>query len=123
DMRTAANEAMKGLIPKKSSDIYQTAYDNMLSWLRANGTDQIRENTLLPYFTHLLEQKKPTTVWSEYSCIKKMVRVYHRTDIGKFFSISDLLKQRSRTHAKKKANTFTSEQIDSFLDRAENTLD
>lgn len=123
DLRESATIALGGIIPKKSKDVYEKVYARFKAWLAEKGTDRISENTLLPYFKEILKEKKPTTVWSEYSCLKKMIRVRHSIDISKFYSISDLLKQESRTHLKKKAATFTSEQIDEFLEKAPDTLE
>lgn len=119
----SATKALEGIIPKKSKTTYDKALERFETWLDKQGTARISEHTILPYFQELLKDKKPTTAWTEYSCLKKMIRVRHSVDISKFYSISDLLKQASKGHSKKKAKTFTSEQVDQFLEKAPNSLD
>lgn len=123
ELREAAEAAREGVIPAKSKDVYEKAYARFMAWLASQGTDRISENTLLPYFREMLKEKKPTTMWSEYSALKKMLRVRHAIDISAFASISDTLKQESKRHQKKKAATFTSEQVDEFLEKAPDTLE
>jgi integrase len=122
EVKLSAIKAIGGLVPQKTQAQYLAAYQRFQLWLDGKGTTKISENTLLAYFQELLAVKKPTTLWSEYSFLKKMIRVNHSIDIGQFLSVSDLLKQKTKTHSKKKAATFTSEEIDKYLSKAPDTL-
>lgn len=123
ELKKVAVNALGDLVPKKSKEQYVKAELRFKQWLQSKNTNRISETTLLAYFKEMLAVKKPTSLWSEYSQLKKMLRVNHNIDISKFTAISDLLKQASSTHSKKKASTFTHEDVDKYLSSAPNTLD
>jgi integrase len=123
ELKQVAVQALGDLIPRKSKEQYVKAELRFKQWLTSKNTNKISETTLLAYFKEMLAVKAPTSMWSEYSLLKKMLRVNHKIDISQFTSISELLKQESRTHTKKKAATFTRGQVEQYLSSAPNTLD
>jgi integrase len=123
DIKELASKALDNLVPRKTKETYFKAYQRFQNWLKDKGTTKVSESTLLAYFQENLAVKAPTTMWSEYSLLKKMLRVQNGVDISKFTSITDLLKQTSRSHQKKKASTFSNDEVDRFLSSAPNTLD
>lgn len=123
ELKQVAVKALGDLVPRKSKEQYVKAEQRFKQWLISKNTNKISETTLLAYFKEMLAVKAPTSMWSEYSLLKKMLRVNHDIDISQFTSISELLKQKSRTHTKKKAATFTRGQVEQYLSSAPNTLD
>jgi hypothetical protein len=123
DVKKAALETLSSLLPRKTQERYLRAYQLFQNWLKEKGTDRISENTLLADFKEGLSSKAPTTMWSEYSLLKKTIYIKNHIDISEFKSLTELLKQVSRTHNKKKAKTFSTKEIDRYLEEAPNTLD
>ena len=122
ELKLSAAKAIGGLVPQKTQAQYFKTYKRFEEWMVTKGATKITENVLLAYFEELSNDKKPTTLWSEYSMLKKMLRVNQAIDLGSFLSVSDLLKQKARYHAKKKAKTFKFEEIDKFLSSSPETL-
>jgi len=83
------------LIPTKSKDKYEQTYTKFVFWLTSHqGTIQyISQNILIPYFQELSQKKKPTTLWSIFSMLKKMLSIKHGVDIGKMPLLKDYLKK------------------------------
>lgn len=123
DVKEEAVKARGNLIPRKTQERYLRAYQTFSTWMEEKNTKKIGESTLLAYFNEGLRSKAPTTMWSEYSLLKKTIYINDNIDISQFKSISELLKQHSRTHSKKKAKTFSTNEIDRYLEDAPNTLD
>ncbi|KAJ8942465.1 hypothetical protein NQ318_017757 [Aromia moschata] len=63
------------LLPAKSRKIYQTAYSRLMEWKMKKTCSSFSETVLLAYFSELAQQQKPSTVWSNYSMIKRACRI------------------------------------------------
>nr|XP_011310626.1 PREDICTED: uncharacterized protein LOC105271026 [Fopius arisanus] len=104
DVLDHAAEAEATLIPKKSRAVYDRTYNNFRSYIDGKKIRGVNEVVLLGYFNMLArdENKAPGSLWAIYSMLKKTLY--------------------NSTHQKKKATTFTDEQIAKFLrDAPDNT--
>lgn len=118
ELRLIADSVKHQAVPAKSKEIYMRTYLRFREYLKEHNTDIISENTVLAYMKHLLETKSVTSCWTDYSCLKKMIRVNDGVDISKWPMITEVLKQKSATHKKKKAKVFQREEIAKFLKEA-----
>ncbi|XP_045460633.1 uncharacterized protein LOC123688170 [Harmonia axyridis] len=114
----AAQEASRKLLPAKSRKIYETAYSRFMDWKMKKKCSSFSETVLLAYFSELAQQQKPSTVWSNYSMIKSLLRSNNNVDISKYFKLITFLKQNGKGYTPKKAAIFTSTQISDFLNNA-----
>ncbi|KAJ8966509.1 hypothetical protein NQ314_003485 [Rhamnusium bicolor] len=62
----ASNEALKSLIPEKSKDRNEKAYNAFKQWQGGNHIEVINENVLLAYFQQLSKKHSPSTLWVYY---------------------------------------------------------
>ncbi len=91
-LKQSAAKALGGLIPQKSQSQYLKAYQRYEEWSERQGAKKVNENVLLASFAELSQEKKRTTLWSEYSILKKISRVHQSIDIRAFMPVSDFIK-------------------------------
>ena len=70
---------------------------------------------LLAYMSNLAEKYQPSTLWSQHSMMKALIK--HIEDIGiEFFvKLKYFIKAKNKNYVKKKSNTFTAKEIEKFL--------
>ena len=120
DIRANANEARNAVIPSRSERIYKKAYKDFRVWQMKKKTPNLfSENMILGYFKELSEKYCPTTLWSRYSELKKMLRLHHKVDISNFKELVDFVKIESKDYHPRKSRVFTNEEIAQFLDTAD----
>ena len=112
DLKTSANNLKKALVPAASKKKYLNIYSEFCKWLMNNGgnLEHISESIVLSYFSHLADKYAVSTLWSSYSCLKKMLLVKHFVDLKQWPLLQDFLKQKEKTYLKKKALTFSHDQ-------------
>lgn len=119
-----ASEASKQLLPSKSKARYDQIYNDYTEWKKLKNATSNSERTVLSYFSEMAKTKdgkkglKPTTVWAKYSMLKATLKIYEKVDISTYQSLTAFLKRKGEGHVKKKAKTFTEEQIQHFIDNA-----
>lgn len=118
DLRTEAKKTFECLIPSKSKFIYQQAYESFKKWKSSRNTNLTSENVLLAYFNVLLDKYKPSTLWAQHSMLKSMIKLEENIDIGTYVRLNAFLKTKSKGFQSKKSNTFTSQDIETFLNTA-----
>lgn len=120
ELKSAANAAVATLLPSKSAERYEKYYRMFSDYLVQNNTsaDQASENRCLAFFTAMAEKYQPTTLWSMYSCISKKLLIEHSISTKSWEKMKAFLKKLEESHLKKKAATFTREEIHSYLDSA-----
>ncbi|XP_057320156.1 uncharacterized protein LOC130671118 [Microplitis mediator] len=117
DLRQAAEEAQEDILPA-SKRLYEKAYDKFNDWRNEHKTKSASESILLAYFKKLAENYAPTSMWSIYSMLKTMINLKEKVDIGRYATLTALLKRKSEGHVCKKANVLTPDQINQFLSNA-----
>ena len=114
ELREAAKDAAQNALPKKSKQKYVIAYDAFLKWKQSNKAI-VSENCLLVYFQGLIAKYKPTTVWSQYSMLKSILKIKENIDISKFYTLNATIKQYSVGYESKKSLVFTENDLKKFL--------
>lgn len=114
----AAKEASSKLLPSKSRKIYENAYSRFMEWKAKKKSSSFSETVLLAYFSELVQQQKPSTVWSNYSMIRSTLQANNNVDISKYLKLITFLKQNAKGYRPKKSKIFTRTQINDFLNNA-----
>ena len=117
ELRDAAKEVARDVLPTKSRSKYEDAYKNFIEWQKINKAIT-SENCLLVYFKKLMERYKPSTVWSLYSMVKSSIKLNENIDISVDHKLSATLKNNAIRYECKKSKLFTGEQIKIFLNEA-----
>lgn len=112
-------KAEAALLPSKSKLKYQKAYDNFISWRDGNGVTGVTENIVLAYFQELSEKMAPTSLWAYYSMIKSVAKLTDNVDIGHFYKVTGLLKNKSDGYEAVQATVFTPGAVIYFLSNAD----
>ncbi|XP_037033165.1 uncharacterized protein LOC119083979 [Bradysia coprophila] len=116
------HRAMDQIIPTKSGNRYQQAYDVFRKWQEAHRTNSFDEKIVLAYFGAAAKKYKPPTLWSIYSMLKKTLLCKHNVDLVKHCRLRAFLKMRSDGYEPKKANVFETEHLRKFFLEAPNDV-
>ena len=116
-MNNEAQDVKKLLIPKKSALRYETLFLQMQEWKRVNGLPEndYTQDTLLVYFDEISKRYAPSTLWTHYSAIKKVLKVQKDVSIKGYENLQDLLKINSSGHVPKKSQASLLTFIKNFL--------
>lgn len=116
----AAAAARKDLIPDKSKERYELAYNSFLNWMAKEGVPHgnYSEIVLLAYMKGLADRYSISTVWASFSMIKAVIKLRNGTDIGKYASVTAFLKGRTKGYSPKQARVFREEEVERFLEAA-----
>ncbi|KAG4081131.1 hypothetical protein HA402_011976 [Bradysia odoriphaga] len=114
----AACDAKTNLLPKKSNDRYQQAYNSFQAWKSSKGATSNSERTLLAYFNEMKKKFAASSLWSKYSMLKSTMVIYDQIDISTYGSLTAMLKQASKDYVPKQAKTFTEIEMQRFMDTA-----
>lgn len=115
DVEESAQKVVLNLLPSKSREIYECAYNRFINWCQEKNIKTYCETVLLAYFADLGKQLKPSSLWSQYSMVKATLSVKHGVEIEKFAKLRAFLKRNSDGYIPKKSRVLTSEQIEQFL--------
>lgn len=47
------------------------------------------------FFSEMMQRKKPSSLWAQYSMLKSTLKIYDRVDIGKYATLTAMLKRNS----------------------------
>lgn len=115
----AAREATYSLLPVKSKEKYQKAYKNFEKWANENGCLEINETVLMAFFQGKSQEwKSPSTLWSNWSMIRTMMKIEKNVDIVQFARLTAFLKQKNVGYKPKKAKVLTKADIERYLKEA-----
>lgn len=118
DLRDAAQNVAKDLLPTKSKKIYELAYKNFNKWKTEHKTKSSSQNVLISYFNELSRKYKSSSMWSTYSMLKNMINLNEGIDISKYPQLIALLKKNAVGFQSKKSNVLMPHHINSFLQNA-----
>lgn len=114
----AAEETSINLLPKKSRQKYEKVYKDFLNWRCAKNTSSFSENVLLAYFSELSNKFKCSSLWSIYSMLRSTINLHNGVKIEEYSKLRTFLKRKTEGHIAKKSKTFSSEQINIFINDA-----
>jgi hypothetical protein len=84
------------------------------------GNAPISEEGVLHYFEKLSAQKVASTLWTEFSLLKRHLLIDRQIDLGKAPTVVLLLKSLEKKHIKKQSQCFSREELFSFFKNAPN---
>ncbi|XP_066585872.1 tyrosine recombinase XerC-like [Prorops nasuta] len=113
-----AHNIMQNLLPAKSKERYNIAYNEFLKWQKLHNVTTISEKVMLIYFSELSEKWKASTLWSHFSMLKSTILINHNLDISKYNNVVIYLKRQSVNYECKKSNVLSPEHIEQFLTNA-----
>lgn len=105
-------------LPSVSQAKYNTAYELFQKWNMVNGATPVTENVLLKYFADLTKRSKPTTLFAVLSMLKATLRINDGIDIAPWSKLFGFVKTQNAGYIPTKANLFTKEEIEKFIDKA-----
>lgn len=115
DVEMAAGSAMSALIPSKSKDKYDKAYNDFKKWCGQNKVEVMDEKTLLAYYDTELKNAKYSTAWTIYSMLKLTLNVNDNIDVSKFNNLRAYLKRKSEGYVPKKSKVLQKEHVLQFI--------
>lgn len=118
EITEAAKVTSLNLLPEKSRNLYVSVYNTFMDWRATKNIHSFSESVLLVYFTELAAKYKPSTLWTHYSMLRSTLNINQGVNIENYVKLRSLLKRRSEGFHPKKANTFSSEEINKFLFQA-----
>ena len=71
EIKEIANSATLSLLPDKSRKIYEITYKRFRDWCADKKTVHLTENVLFAYSSDRSKSVKPSTLWSEYSIVRR----------------------------------------------------
>lgn len=119
EIRQAANVAMANILPAKSKDRYELAYNKFLSWAKSNNIKNYSENCLIVYFENFDTKK---SLWSTYSMLRSCLILHNNIDISKYAKLIAYLKQQTKNLQPRKSAILNEEQITKFIADAPDSL-
>ncbi|RZC00578.1 uncharacterized protein BDFB_012126, partial [Asbolus verrucosus] len=103
----------------KSKALYEKTYGIFEDWFGAKKVKEIAEDVILAYLEQRSRQVKPSTLWFTFSMLKATLNVKENINLGKFSKVAPYLKSKIIDHQKKKSAVFTKEDIEKFLNEAD----
>lgn len=122
DIEEAASRATLDLLPKKSRQQYDIAYNRFMEWCKLKKVEgKFSETVLLAFFEEKSKLWKSSTLWSNFSMIKAGLHIKNDVDIGKYYKLIAFLKRKSVGYRPKKSKILTREHIDRFVNEGPDT--
>lgn len=118
EMVEAAIAATNRLLPVKSQNLYQKAYEHFIDWCENKEVQRYSENILLAYMSEMSAKYKSSSLWSYYSKLKSTLLINKNVDIGKFSKLLAFLRKKSDGYVPKKSKILSREQILKFVEEA-----
>lgn len=113
-----ALNATLNLLPQKSREKYECAYQKFMEWRKNKKIPSFSENVILAYFEEQSKSYKASTLWSQYSMLRSTLSIKNNVDISKYVKLRAFLKRQNDNYKPKKSKTLTSEEIQKFLKEA-----
>ena len=117
-IKKKAEDMTLELLPTKSKATYLKAYDSFIEWKKSEGVTSWSNDTMMSYFGVLSEKYSPTSLWKIYSMLKATIFRKHHIDIGNYVGLKKFVCKQGVGYQSKQAETFTSEEIQKFIDTA-----
>lgn len=76
-----AEKVAQNLLPVKSKEKYEVAYEKFMEWRKTQRTNSFAEPVLLAYFDELSEKMKPSSLWATYSMLRSTIHARHDINI------------------------------------------
>ncbi|XP_024876295.1 uncharacterized protein LOC112457459 [Temnothorax curvispinosus] len=114
-----AKNRIENVLPTKSKEKYTNTYNKFMQWTITKETKPLSENTILTYLTELSKTHKPSTLWATYSMLKTTLNINNNINITEYGRLIPFLKKQSKGYIPKKSKVLTSEQIQKFLNKAD----
>lgn len=118
DLPDDIDEVKLSNLPDKSYIRYVQAYEKLTKWQKSQNTDSFKEEELLAYFNEASKIYAPSTLWSTYSMLKATIKSTHNVNISDYSKLIAFLKKKNVGFQSKKANVFTADEVQKFLDEA-----
>ena len=77
-----ANKVTLELLPQKSREVYECAYNRFIQWYTKIYVKTYTESVLLTYFANLSATMKSSILWSMYSMIQSTPSLKNGIDIS-----------------------------------------
>lgn len=106
------------LLPERSKKRYDVVYNNFMNWRNEKNINSFSEEDLLTYFAEITDSYKSSTLWSQYSILRRTLNIRHNVNIEKYTKLRDFLNLKSKGYEPKKTKTFTPEEICRFINEA-----
>lgn len=101
ELIAAAAAANENLLPSKSKVRYQKVYDEYKAWKEKKFASSNSERFVTAFFSEMIQRKKPSSLWAQYSMLKSTLKIYDRVDIEKYATLTGMLKQNSHGYEPK----------------------
>lgn len=116
EIEEAATRATLNLLPSKSRQQYNIAYNRFIEWCKSkNVSGKYGENVMLAYFEEKSKVWKSSTLWANFSMIKLMLNIKNNQDISRYYKLIAFLKRKGEGYRPKKSKIFTQKEIDRFI--------
>jgi integrase len=122
DIRECAAIASDSLLPTHSRLKYERTLASFYSWKSEKGihSSLVTENIVLAYLFELSTSYAPSTMWTLYSMLNKMVQLKEGVNISTFPKVLAFLKKGSSSYKSKKSAIFSRDHIEQFIRTADN---
>ena len=115
-IKEGATRASVDSLPTKSREQYYIAYNRFIEWTQENNVEgNYSETVLLAYFEEKSKTWKSSSLWSNYSMIKSILKMQNNQDISKYYKLIAYLKRKAEGYRPKKTKILTRQQIESFI--------
>lgn len=118
ELTEAVNTASLDLLPTKSREKYNCAYNRFMEYRKNKNANSFSETVLMAYFLDLGSKMKSSTLWSNYSMLKATLAIRHDVDIFKYQKLRSFLKRQAEGYRPKKSKILTKEQVNKFIQEA-----
>lgn len=111
----AANAASLDLLPAKSREKYELAYQRFMDFCRKNNSVSFSENVLMAYVAELAKTMKSSTLWAHYSMLRSTLSIKNNINIAQYHKLRAFLKRQAIGYKPKKSKILTQEQVQKFI--------
>lgn len=115
DIADFAKNITLNVLPTKSRSKYEKQYNIFMDWCRSKKINKYSENVLLTYFGEKSKTLKSSNLWSQYSMLRSTLQVKNDINISKYTKLIAFLKLEAVGYKAKKSQTFSKEQVESFI--------
>lgn len=116
DIAEAAKKATLELLPKKSRQQYEIAYNNFIDWCKWKKVEGNYDE--LVFLAYLEEKSKiwnASSLWSKFSMIKSSLLIKNGVDASKYYKVIAFLKRKKEGYRPRKSKVLTFEQVEKFI--------
>lgn len=105
-------------LPEKSRALYETVYTSFMDWRKSNNINTFEEDVIMDYFKDLLKKYTPSSILTRYSMLRSTLEINHNIFLKQYLKLRLFLKEINSGYKKKSYKTFTTEEINKFIDEA-----